>query len=90
VVDDLAVAYLERAAVGGYALFGYKLRLWEFVDFGTWRPGALSAGSKLDEHMPVGRVHQVALRVVAQRLDESTLHIELVIDDAPGTEQCLA
>jgi hypothetical protein len=51
--------------------------------------GALT-GSELDENMTVGRIHQVALGVVAKRLDGRAIHIILDADESPGTKQCLA
>jgi hypothetical protein len=71
---------LKRAAVSREAEGGESVSVARhFEDLGP-RPTPLCADHKLDEHMPVGRVHQVALGIVSQR----------VSDEPPGTEQCLA
>jgi hypothetical protein len=51
--------------------------------------GALT-GSDLDEHVSVGRIHEVSLGVFAIRLDGRTIYFNLDTDDSPCADKRLA
>ena len=89
VVDDLAIADFKRAAVAEEADCGIGFR--SFKQHGPVRGRckqvAALTGSPLDDHMPIGGVHQVTLWVVAERLDERAVRVLLATNEAPGTKQ---
>src|SRR5262249_7904896 len=81
------------AAVGGEAQCSARARPCRFAQYWHWalcegreQVRALT-GRKLDEHMVVGCIHQVALGVVAERLNQRSARILLDADEAPGAEQ---
>src|SRR5260370_4650519 len=89
VVDGMAIADFKRAAVAEEADCGIGFR--SFKQHGTARGRckqlAALTGGPLDDHMPIGGVHQVTLWVVAERLDERAVRALLATNEAPGTKQ---
>jgi hypothetical protein len=91
VVDYVTVAYLERAAVEekAYRCVGRRVEYHRPLACRISEQHGPLTGSPLDDEVPIGRVHQVAIWTVAERFDESAINFTLQTDKSPCTEQRL-